>query len=71
MAKSQSIPKLEELRSRLEEAEETIEAIRSGKIDALVGQSGGKKRNRPRIAFHGSRIYLLWAHFSSRNRYWP
>ena len=36
MAKSQSISKLEELRSRLEEAEETIEAIRSGKIDALV-----------------------------------
>jgi PAS domain S-box-containing protein len=36
MAKSQSISNLEQLRSRLEEAEETIEAIRSGKVDALV-----------------------------------
>ena len=36
MAKSQSISNLEQLRSRLEAAEETIEAIRSGKIDALV-----------------------------------
>ena len=36
MAKSQSISNLEQLRARLEEAEETIEAIRSGKIDALV-----------------------------------
>ena len=36
MAKSQSISNLEQLRARLEEAEETIEAIRSGKVDALV-----------------------------------
>jgi PAS domain S-box-containing protein len=36
MAKSQSTSNLEQLRSRLEEAEETIEAIRSGKVDALV-----------------------------------
>ena len=36
MAKSQSISNLEQLRGRLEEAEETIEAIRSGKVDALV-----------------------------------
>ena len=36
MAKSQTISNLEQLRLRLEEAEETIEAIRSGKIDALV-----------------------------------
>ena len=36
MAKSQSISDLEQLRARLEEAEETIEAIRSGKVDALV-----------------------------------
>ena len=36
MAKSQSTSNLEQLRARLEEAEETIEAIRSGKVDALV-----------------------------------
>jgi PAS domain S-box-containing protein len=48
MAKSQSISKLEELRARLEEAEETIEAIRSGKVDALV-VSGP----------HGEQIYTL------------
>ena len=36
MVKSQSISEPEELRTRLEEAEETIEAIRSGKVDALV-----------------------------------
>ena len=48
MAKSQSISNLEELRGRLEEAEETIEAIRSGKVDALV-VSGP----------HGEQIYTL------------
>ena len=48
MAKSQSISKLEELRSRLEEAEETIEAIRSGKVDALVVTGP-----------HGEQIYTL------------
>ena len=36
MAKLKSISNLEQLRARLEEAEETIEAIRSGKVDALV-----------------------------------
>ena len=48
MAKSQSISDLEQLRARLEEAEETIEAIRSGKVDALV-VSGP----------HGEQIYTL------------
>jgi PAS domain S-box-containing protein len=36
MARSESIFELEQLRARLEEAEETIQAIRSGKVDALV-----------------------------------
>ena len=36
MARSESIFELEQLRLRLEEAEETIQAIRSGKVDALV-----------------------------------
>lgn len=36
MARSESIFELEQLRARLEEAEETIEAIRNGKVDALV-----------------------------------
>jgi PAS domain S-box-containing protein len=48
MAKSQSISNLEQLRARLQEAEETIEAIRSGKVDALV-VSGP----------HGEQIYTL------------
>ena len=48
MAKSQSISNLEELRARLKEAEETIEAIRSGEVDALV-VSGS----------HGEQIYTL------------
>src|SRR4029453_13025360 len=48
MAKSQSISNLEQLRGRLEEAEETIEAIRSGKVDALV--VSGR---------HGEQIYTL------------
>ena len=36
MARSESIFELEQLRARLEEAEETIQAIRSGQVDALV-----------------------------------
>ena len=48
MAKSQSISELEQLRARLEEAEETIQAIRSGEVDALV-VSGP----------HGEQIYTL------------
>src|SRR4029434_2446324 len=48
MARSESIFELEQLRGRLEEAEETIEAIRSGKVDALV-VSGP----------HGEKIYTL------------
>ncbi len=36
MARSESIFELEELRARLEEAEETLAAIRSGEVDALV-----------------------------------
>lgn len=48
MARSESIFELEQLRARLEEAEETIEAIRSGKVDALV-VSGP----------HGEQIYTL------------
>jgi len=48
MARSESIFELEQLRARLEEAEETIQAIRSGKVDALV-VSGP----------HGEQIYTL------------
>jgi PAS domain S-box-containing protein len=48
MARSESIFELEQLHARLEEAEETIEAIRSGKVDALV-VSGP----------HGEQIYTL------------
>ena len=48
MAKSQSTSELEQLRARLEEAEETIQAIRSGEVDALV-VSGP----------HGEQIYTL------------
>jgi PAS domain S-box-containing protein len=42
MAKSQTLADLEELRARLEEAEQTLQAIRSGEVDALVvsGQDG-------------------------------
>src|SRR5215475_4634192 len=36
MAKSASTSELQELRARLEETEETIQAIRTGKVDALV-----------------------------------
>src|SRR5262249_38043347 len=36
MAKSALTSKLEELRARLEESEETIQAIRTGKVDAVV-----------------------------------
>src|SRR5262245_66209192 len=36
MAKSALTSELEQLRVRLEEAEETIQAIRTGKIDAVV-----------------------------------
>ena len=36
MARSESIFELDQLRARLEEAEETIQAIRSGEVDALV-----------------------------------
>ena len=36
MAKSALTSELEELRARLEEAEETIQAIRTGKVDAVV-----------------------------------
>ncbi len=36
MARAEAIFELDQLRVRLEEAEETIEAIRSGKVDALV-----------------------------------
>jgi PAS domain S-box-containing protein len=48
MAKSQSTSELEQLRARLDEAEETIQAIRSGEVDALV-VSGP----------HGEQIYTL------------
>jgi PAS domain S-box-containing protein len=48
MVKSQIISESEQLRTRLAEAEETIEAIRSGKVDALV-VSGP----------HGEQIYTL------------
>ena len=48
MAKSESISELEQLRARLEEAEETLAAIRSGEVDALV-VSGP----------HGEQIYTL------------
>ena len=48
MAKSESISELEQLRARLEEAEETLTAIRSGEVDALV-VSGP----------HGEQIYTL------------
>ncbi|HJU62849.1 MAG TPA: PAS domain S-box protein, partial [Candidatus Binatia bacterium] len=48
MAKSESISELEQVRARLEEAEETLAAIRSGEVDALV-VSGA----------HGEQIYTL------------
>ena len=48
MAKLESISELEELRARLEEAEETLAAIRSGEVDALV-VSGP----------HGEQVYTL------------
>src|SRR6266436_7901388 len=48
MAKSESIFELEQLRARLEEAEETIQAIRNGQVDAVV-VSGA----------HGEQIYTL------------
>jgi PAS domain S-box-containing protein len=48
MAKSQAILELEQLRLRLEEAEETLQAIRSGQVDALV-VSGP----------HGEQVYTL------------
>src|SRR5262245_595021 len=36
MAKSALTSEIEELRARLEESEETIQAIRTGKVDAVV-----------------------------------
>jgi PAS domain S-box-containing protein len=48
MAKSALTSELEQLRARLEEAEETIQAIRTGKVDAVV-VSGP----------HGEQIYTL------------
>ena len=48
MAKSESISELQQLRARLEEAEETLGAIRSGEVDALV-VSGP----------HGEQVYTL------------
>jgi PAS domain S-box-containing protein len=48
MAKSQVMLELEQLRARLEEAEETLQAIRNGQVDALV-VSGS----------HGEQVYTL------------
>ena len=45
MSEEQRLPDLEELTRRLQEAEETLEAIRSGAVDALVitGAHGGEQ----------------------------
>ena len=44
MASPEDASEIRELRSRLEEAEETLRAIRSGEIDALVVQGEGGER---------------------------
>jgi PAS domain S-box-containing protein len=59
MARSQSIFELEQLRARLEEAEETIHAIRSGKVDALVVSGpDGEQIYTLRGADHSYRVLL-------------
>jgi PAS domain S-box-containing protein len=59
MARSQSIFELEQLRARLEEAEETIQAIRSGKVDALVVSGpDGEQIYTLRGADHSYRVLL-------------
>ncbi len=59
MAKSQSISDREQLRARLAEAEETIEAIRSGKVDALVVSGPqGEQIYTLRGADHSYRVLL-------------
>jgi PAS domain S-box-containing protein len=59
MAKSESISELEQLRARLEEAEETLAAIRSGEVDALVVTGPqGERVYTLRGADHSYRILL-------------
>ena len=59
MAKSESISELEQLRERLEEAEETLAAIRSGEVDALVVSGPqGEQIYTLRGADHSYRVLL-------------
>ncbi|HXV81875.1 MAG TPA: ATP-binding protein [Candidatus Binatia bacterium] len=59
MAKSESLFELEQLRARLDEAEETILAIRSGLVDALVVSGpDGEQVYTLRGADHSYRVLL-------------
>jgi hypothetical protein len=52
---------LEELRQRLQEAEETLDAIRNGKVDALVVSGPSGEKVFTLCANATSRPRLLWA----------
>jgi PAS domain S-box-containing protein len=59
MARSESRAELEQLRARLEEAEETVIAIRSGQVDALViSGPDGEQVYTLRGADHSYRVLL-------------
>jgi PAS domain S-box-containing protein len=59
MSKSERQSELEELRARLSEAEETLNAIRRGEVDALVvSQANGEQIYTLHGADHSSRVLL-------------